>query len=100
MASAFASFILDHDPTIKQFGFDLSVAVLLAGILVVTLAPAALATFGRAAWRLPGWLDKVLPTSRSRASRSAPGAERARQNILVNRLTSEARHIYDSCVTG
>lgn len=61
MASVFASFILDADPTIKQFGVGLSVAVLLAGILVVTLAPAALVIFGRAAWWLPGWLDKVLP---------------------------------------
>ena len=61
MASVFASFILDRDPTIKQFGVGLSVAVLLAGILVVTLAPAALVIFGRAAWWLPGWLDKVLP---------------------------------------
>jgi uncharacterized membrane protein YdfJ with MMPL/SSD domain len=61
MASVFASFILDTDPTIKQFGVGLSVAVLLAGILVVTLAPAALVIFGRAAWWLPGWLDKVLP---------------------------------------
>jgi len=61
MASVFASFILDSDPTIKQFGVGLSVAVLLAGILVVTLAPAALVIFGRAAWWLPGWLDKILP---------------------------------------
>ncbi|MET8523047.1 MMPL family transporter [Nocardioides sp. NPDC004968] len=61
MASVFASFILNLDPTIKQFGVGLSVAVLLAGILVVTLAPAALVIFGRAAWWLPRWLDKVLP---------------------------------------
>ena len=61
MASVFASFILNGDPTIKQFGVGLSVAVLLAGILVVTLAPAALVIFGRAAWWLPGWLDRILP---------------------------------------
>jgi uncharacterized membrane protein YdfJ with MMPL/SSD domain len=61
MASVFASFILDSDPTIKQFGVGLSVAVLLAGILVVTLAPAALVIFGSAAWWLPGWLDRILP---------------------------------------
>ncbi len=61
MASVFASFILNIDPTIKQFGVGLSVAVLLAGILVVTLAPAALILFGKAAWWLPGWLDRILP---------------------------------------
>jgi uncharacterized membrane protein YdfJ with MMPL/SSD domain len=61
MASVFASFILNGDPTIKQFGVGLSVAVLLAGALVVTLAPATLSLMGEAAWWLPGWLDRVLP---------------------------------------
>jgi MMPL family len=61
MASVFASFIANGDPTIKQFGVGLSVAVLLAGILVATLAPAALTLFGRAAWWLPSWLDRFLP---------------------------------------
>ena len=61
MASVFASFILNGDPVIKQFGVGLATAVLLAGILVVTLAPALIVLFGRAAWWLPAWLDKVLP---------------------------------------
>jgi uncharacterized membrane protein YdfJ with MMPL/SSD domain len=61
MASVFASFILNGDPTIKQFGVGLSTAVLLAGVLVVTLAPALIVLFGKAAWWLPVWLDKLLP---------------------------------------
>jgi hypothetical protein len=61
MSSVFASFILNGDPTIKQFGVGLSVAVLLAGLLVVTLAPAVLMLFGEAAWWLPRWLDRLLP---------------------------------------
>jgi uncharacterized membrane protein YdfJ with MMPL/SSD domain len=61
MASVFASFILNGDPVIKQFGVGLSTAVLLAGILVVTLAPAAIVLFGKAAWWLPAWLDRFLP---------------------------------------
>jgi uncharacterized membrane protein YdfJ with MMPL/SSD domain len=61
MASVFASFILNGDPVIKQFGVGLATAVVLAGILVVTLAPAAIVLFGEAAWWLPGWLDKILP---------------------------------------
>jgi len=61
MASVFASFILDGDPTIKQFGVGLATAVVLAGILVVTLAPALLVLVGRAAWWLPRWLDRFLP---------------------------------------
>jgi uncharacterized membrane protein YdfJ with MMPL/SSD domain len=61
MASVFASFILNGDPVIKQFGVGLATAVLLAGILVVTLAPACVVLFGKAAWWLPGWLDRLLP---------------------------------------
>ncbi len=61
MASVFASFILNGDPVIKQFGVGLATAVLLAGILVVTLAPAPIVLFGKAAWWLPAWLDKMLP---------------------------------------
>jgi uncharacterized membrane protein YdfJ with MMPL/SSD domain len=61
MSSVFASFILNGDPTIKQFGVGLSVAVILAGILVVTLGPATIVLFGKAAWWLPRWLDRILP---------------------------------------
>jgi uncharacterized membrane protein YdfJ with MMPL/SSD domain len=61
MTSVFASFILNGDPTIKQFGVGLASAVLLAGILVVTLAPAAIMVMGEAAWWLPLWLDRLLP---------------------------------------
>jgi uncharacterized membrane protein YdfJ with MMPL/SSD domain len=61
MASVFASFILNGDPVIKQFGVGLATAVVLAGALVVTLAPASIVIFGKAAWWLPRWLDKLLP---------------------------------------
>jgi len=61
MISVFGSFILNGDPTIKQFGVGLSVAVLLASAMVLSLAPAMLTLFGRAVWWLPGWLSKVLP---------------------------------------
>jgi uncharacterized membrane protein YdfJ with MMPL/SSD domain len=61
MTTVFASFILNGDPTIKQFGVGLASAVLLAGILVVTLAPASIALMGEAAWWLPRWLDRLLP---------------------------------------
>ena len=35
--------------------------MLLAGVLVITLAPATIALMGEAAWWLPAWLDKLLP---------------------------------------
>jgi uncharacterized membrane protein YdfJ with MMPL/SSD domain len=61
MFCVFASFIVNGDPTVKQFGVGLAIAVTLAGILIVTLAPAVLRLFGSALFRLPRALDRVLP---------------------------------------
>jgi uncharacterized membrane protein YdfJ with MMPL/SSD domain len=61
MIAVFGSFILNSDPIVKQFGVGLSVAVLLAGSMVLLLAPALLDMFGRWTWALPRWLAKVLP---------------------------------------
>ena len=61
MICVFGSFVLNGDPTVKQFGVGLSVAVFLAASLVLVLAPALLGLFGSYTWRLPRWLDRVLP---------------------------------------
>jgi hypothetical protein len=46
--------------------------VLLAGILVVTLAPATMSLMGEAAWWLPRWLDRVLPHIDIEGTSTAP----------------------------
>jgi uncharacterized membrane protein YdfJ with MMPL/SSD domain len=56
MVSVFSSFILNADPTIKQFGVGLSAAILLAGTMVMLLAPALLTLFGEATFAIPRWL--------------------------------------------
>jgi len=61
MIAVFGSFILNADPTVKQFGVGLSVAVLLAGTMTLLLAPALLGLFGRWTWALPRWVAVVLP---------------------------------------
>jgi uncharacterized membrane protein YdfJ with MMPL/SSD domain len=61
MIAVFGSFILIDDPIIKQFGVGLSVAVALAALLVLLLAPAMLTLFGERTWQLPKFLDKILP---------------------------------------
>jgi MMPL family len=66
MISVFGSFILNGDPTIKQFGVGLSVAVLLASAMVLSLAPAMLTLFGRAVWWLPGLAGQAPPARRHR----------------------------------
>jgi uncharacterized membrane protein YdfJ with MMPL/SSD domain len=61
MICVFGSFIINADPTIKQFGVGLSVAVLLAGIMVILLAPALLVIFGERTFWVPAWLGRILP---------------------------------------
>ncbi len=61
MFLVFASFVINGDPTIKQFGVGLASAVLLAGTMVVLLAPAILVLSGRAVFALPRFLDGILP---------------------------------------
>ena len=61
MISVFASFILDSDPTVKQFGVGLAVGVLLAATNVLLLSPALLVLGSKASWWVPHWLDKILP---------------------------------------
>jgi uncharacterized membrane protein YdfJ with MMPL/SSD domain len=61
MMSVFGSFILNGDPTVKQFGVGLSVGVALAAMTVLAFAPAVLVLSGLGAWWVPGWLDRILP---------------------------------------
>ena len=62
MISVFASFILNGDPTVKQFGVGLSVGVALAGLTVMLFAPAFLVLVGkRGAWWTPKWAQRVVP---------------------------------------
>ncbi len=61
MIGVFGSFVLNGDPTVKQFGVGLAVAVFLAATMVLVLAPALLVAMGRGTWWLPGWLARVVP---------------------------------------
>ena len=61
MMSVFGSFIINGDPTVKQFGVGLSVGVALACLCVLTLTPAILTMAGKAAWWVPKWADRFIP---------------------------------------
>jgi putative drug exporter of the RND superfamily len=62
MVFVFGSFLLNGDPTIKQFGIGLAVAVILdATIVRCLLVPALMLMMGKVNWYIPGWLDKVVP---------------------------------------
>jgi RND superfamily putative drug exporter len=61
MVAVFASFILNGDPTIKEFGVGLATAILIAGSMVCVLLPATMLLTGRHTWSLPRPLDRLLP---------------------------------------
>ena len=62
MVSVFCAFLLNGDPTIKQFGLGMAAAVAVDATLIrCVLVPAILALLGRAAWWMPRWLDRITP---------------------------------------
>ena len=62
MVFVFGSFLLNGDPTIKQFGIGLAVAVILdATVVRCLLVPALMIMMGRLNWYLPRWLDRTVP---------------------------------------
>jgi RND superfamily putative drug exporter len=62
MVFVFGSFVLNGDPTIKQFGIGLAVAVILdATVVRCLLVPALMLLMGRVNWWMPRWLDRVVP---------------------------------------
>jgi len=62
MVAVFFTFALSGPLPPKEMGVILGVAVLLDAFLVrLTLLPVFLRLTGRAAWYLPGWLDRLLP---------------------------------------
>jgi RND superfamily putative drug exporter len=62
MVFVFGSFVLNGDPTIKQFGIGLAVAVILdATVVRCLLVPALMILMGKFNWYMPRWLDRLVP---------------------------------------
>jgi RND superfamily putative drug exporter len=65
MVSVFFTFALSGPLPPKEMGVILGLAVLLDAALVrLVLIPTLLRVFGRYAWALPSWLDRLLPDVR------------------------------------
>ncbi len=87
MVSVFCAFILNGDPTVKQFGVGMAVAVAVDATLVrCLLVPAVMTVLGRSNWWFPRWMDRALPNFSiegeewfverdAQARRSAAGAD-------------------------
>ena len=62
MVFVFGSFVLNGDPTVKQFGIGLAVAVILdATVVRCLLVPALMILMGDHNWYMPKWLDRIVP---------------------------------------
>jgi len=62
MVAVFFTFALSGPLPPKEMGVILGIAVLLDAMLVrLVLIPTLLRVFGRYAWALPRWLDRILP---------------------------------------
>ena len=86
MVSVFFAFIINGDPTVKQFGVGMGVAVAVDATLVrCLLVPAVMVLVGRANWWFPRILDRTVPNLsiegeewfRKRDRAAAPEAEPA-----------------------
>ena len=62
MFLVFGSFVLGGEWVIEMFGVGLAAAVLLDALIVrMALVPGLMIMFGDLNWKIPGWLDRVLP---------------------------------------
>jgi RND superfamily putative drug exporter len=62
MISVFAGFVLAEATLIQSIGFALAFGVAVDAFVVrMTIVPAVMSLLGNRAWRLPKWLDRVLP---------------------------------------
>jgi RND superfamily putative drug exporter len=76
MVSVFGSFILNGDPTVKQFGVGLAVAIAIdATIVRCVLVPAVMEICGKANWWFPPRLDRALPQLGIESEEGLPDVE-------------------------
>nr|WP_064569834.1 MMPL family transporter [Gordonia sp. LAM0048] len=62
MISVFVAFMLAPDSFARMMGFALAAAVFFdAFIIRMVVVPAVITMLGDRAWKLPGWLDRLLP---------------------------------------
>jgi putative drug exporter of the RND superfamily len=76
MVAVFFTFALSGPLPPKEMGVILGIAVLLDAMLVrLVLIPTLLRVFGRYAWALPRWLDRILPDVSFGHGQGAGGVE-------------------------
>jgi putative drug exporter of the RND superfamily len=86
MVSVFASFILNGDPTVKQFGVGLAVAIAVdATVVRCLLVPATMIIVGHRNWWFPSWLEQVLPRVGLESEDALPSLAPSREELAPAR---------------
>ena len=76
MIVVFTSFVIDPDPTVKMLAIGMAFAVLIDASLVrMALVPSIMALLGAHAWRLPRWLEPVVPDFQLEGSVAEPAEQ-------------------------
>ncbi len=89
MFAVFAAFVPHGEGPIKTIAFGLAVGVFVDAFAVrMTLVPAVLALLGRAAWWLPSWVDRRLP------SFDVEGQGLSHQLALADWPSPDDRHVF------
>jgi putative drug exporter of the RND superfamily len=85
MICVFLGFVSASDPTTKMFGLGLAVAILVdATVVRMILVPAVMKLLGDAAWWLPAWLHRLLPTTRIESGAGPEAVDRLESAGEVN----------------
>ncbi|MFJ6510178.1 MMPL family transporter [Streptomyces sp. NPDC091406] len=73
MVSVFAAFVISDNIVVKMLGLGLAASVLIdATVVRLLLVPAVMTLLGRAAWWIPGPLDRILPHLDAEGSAQPP----------------------------
>ena len=63
MITVFGGFAFSHLTSVRPIGFGLATGVMFDAFLVrLILVPATMSILGKAAWWMPKWLDRILPS--------------------------------------
>jgi RND superfamily putative drug exporter len=82
MVLVFGAFVLGGQRVIELFGIGLASAVLLDALIIRSvLVPALMLMFGEANWKLPGFLDRLLPHFRVEGSSARQAGARDPQGV-------------------
>lgn len=78
MIAVFGAFAFDDQVFLKLIGIGLASAILIdATVIRLFLVPALMELMGERAWRLPAWLDRILPQAELEGSAELPTAPAA-----------------------